>query len=103
MKDQQTELEQLFAELQLYSFFEEEFLIAMEEIHKQLRKVIISLKKGSAAMVLAELEVKRNLAIEAEGIVGKAEAFIAYAVHLDQTILDTLQTVKSMEPQYIHG
>ena len=100
MKNQLEELELLFAELQLYSFFEEEFLIAMEEIHKRLRKVIISLRKGWTAMVLAELEVSRNFTHDAEGLDHKADAFIAYAVHLDQAIIQTLQTVKALEPQY---
>jgi len=100
MRDLQKELELLFAELQLYSFYEEEFLIAMEEIHKRLRSVIIQLKKGSAAMILAELEVTKLSVKDADDVKRKTDAFIAYAVHLDQTIVQTLQTVAAMEFQH---
>ena len=100
MKDQQEELGLLIAELQLYSFFEEEFLFAMEEIHKRLRKVIIQLKSGSAAMTLAELEVKRNSVLDADGLDQKVTAFTAYSFQLDQTIIQTLQTVKSSDSQF---
>jgi len=100
MKDQQDKLERLFAELQLYTFYEEEFVLALEEIHKQLRIIIIALNRGSSAMILAELEVKRNAVIDAIGRCQKAETFIAYAVHLDQIIIQTLQTVKSLEPYH---
>jgi hypothetical protein len=100
MKDKQEELERLFAELQLYTFYEEEFVFAMEEIHKQLRAIIIGLKRGSSAMILAELEVTRNAVKDAIGRGQKAETFIAYAVHLDQIIIQTLQTVKSLKPYH---
>jgi hypothetical protein len=93
MKDQQEELELLIAELQLYSFFEEEFLFAMEEIHKRLREVIILLKGGSTAMILAELEVKRNSVKDADDLDHKTKAFNAYSFHLDQAIVQTLQRV----------
>jgi hypothetical protein len=99
MRDLQKELELLFAELQLYSFYEEEFLIAMEEIHKRLRNIIIQLKNGSSAMILAELEVTKLSVRDADDLKHKTNGFIAYAVHLDQTIIQTLQTVAAMEPQ----
>lgn len=100
MKDQQEELELLIAELQLYSFFEEEFLFAMEEIHKRLREIIMLIKNGSTAMILAELEVTRNLVKDADDLDHKTKAFNAYSFHLDQTIIQTLETVRSLHPQY---
>lgn len=100
MKDQQEELELLIAELQLYSFFEEEFLFAMEEIHKRLREVIILLKNGPTEMMLAELEVTRNSVKDADDLDLKTKAFNAYSNHLDQTITQTLQMVRSPEPLY---
>jgi hypothetical protein len=100
MRDLQKELELLFAELQLYSFYEEEFLIAMEEIHKLLRSIILEIKKGSAEMILAELEITKLSVQDADDLKHKTDGFIAYAVHLDQTIIQTLLTVAAMEPQH---
>jgi hypothetical protein len=99
MKNQQEELHLLFAELQLYSLFEEEFLFAMEEIHKRLREIIIELNKASATTTLAELEVTKTSVKEAELPNKKQVAFITYAAQLDKAIVQTLQTVTSLEVQ----